>query len=52
MNNILVRNWDDKVILVVEDVDTNKLFFDAALRKTNAKSSSKPDLPVPVWPMI
>ena len=37
MNNILVRNWDDKVILVVEDVDTNKLFFDAALRKTNAK---------------
>ena len=37
MNNILVRNWDDKVILVVEDVDTNKLFFDAASRKTNAK---------------
>ncbi len=37
MNNILIRNWDDKVILVVEDVDTNKLFFDAALRKTNAK---------------
>ena len=37
MNNILVRNWDDKVILVVEDVDTNKLFFDVALRKTNAK---------------
>lgn len=27
----------DKVILVVEDVDTNKIFFDAALRKTNAK---------------
>lgn len=37
MNNILVQSWDDKVILVVEDVDTNKLFFDAALRKTNAK---------------
>ncbi len=37
MNNILVQKWDDKVILVVEDVDTNKLFFDAALRKTNAK---------------
>ena len=37
MNNILVQKWDDKIILVVEDVDTNKLFFDAALRKTNAK---------------
>ncbi len=37
MNNILQQNWSDKVILVVEDVDTNKLFFDAALRKTNAK---------------
>lgn len=37
MNNILIQNWDNKVILVVEDVDTNKLFFDAALRKTNAK---------------
>jgi len=37
MNNILIQNWADKVILVVEDVDTNKLFFDAALRKTNVK---------------
>lgn len=37
MNNILQQNWSDKVILVVEDVDTNKLFFDAALRKTNAR---------------
>lgn len=37
MDNILIQKWDDKVILVVEDVDTNKLFFDAALRKTNAK---------------
>ncbi len=37
VNNSLVQNWGDKVILVVEDVDTNKIFFDAALRKTNAK---------------
>ncbi len=37
MNNILIQDWANKVILVVEDVDTNKLFFDAALRKTNAK---------------
>ncbi len=37
LNNSLVQNWEDKVILVVEDVDTNKIFFDAALRKTNAK---------------
>lgn len=36
-NTSLVQNWGDKVILVVEDVDTNKIFFDAALRKTNAK---------------
>lgn len=37
INNSLVQDWADKVILVVEDVDTNKIFFDAALRKTNAK---------------
>lgn len=37
LNNSLVQNWAEKVILVVEDVDTNKIFFDAALRKTNAK---------------
>ncbi len=37
INKALVQNWGDKVILVVEDVDTNKIFFDAALRKTNAK---------------
>ncbi len=37
LNNSLVQDWGDKVILVVEDVDTNKIFFDAALRKTNAK---------------
>jgi CheY-like chemotaxis protein len=39
-NNVtsaLVQDWEDKVILVVEDVDTNKIFFDAALRKTKAK---------------
>lgn len=33
----LIQEWGDKVILVVEDVDTNKIFFDAALRKTHAK---------------
>lgn len=37
LSSSLVQNWDDKVILVVEDVDTNKIFFDAALRKTKAK---------------
>lgn len=37
VNASLVQNWGDKVILVVEDVDTNKIFFDAALRKTHAK---------------
>ncbi|MFT3739051.1 MAG: response regulator [Breznakibacter sp.] len=37
LSSALVQNWDDKVILVVEDVDTNKIFFDAALRKTKAK---------------
>jgi len=36
INSSLVQNWGDKVILVVEDVDTNKIFFDAALRKTKA----------------
>lgn len=37
ISNALVQNWEEKVILVVEDVDTNKIFFDAALRKTKAK---------------
>lgn len=36
INASLVQEWGDKVILVVEDVDTNKIFFDAALRKTHA----------------
>lgn len=36
INSSLVQNWADKIILVVEDVDTNKIFFDAALRKTKA----------------
>lgn len=39
-NNVtsaLIQDWESKVILVVEDVDTNKIFFDAALRKTKAK---------------
>ncbi|MCL2072416.1 MAG: response regulator [Marinilabiliaceae bacterium] len=33
----LYQDWGDKVILVVEDVETNKIFFDAALRRTSAK---------------
>jgi len=37
LSSSLNQDWGDKVILVVEDVDTNKIFFDAALRKTNAK---------------
>lgn len=37
LNNMLTQDWNDKVILVVEDIDTNKIFFDAALRKTKAK---------------
>jgi len=37
LNNMLTQNWEDKTILVVEDIDTNKIFFDAALRKTKAK---------------
>ncbi|TLX74390.1 response regulator [Labilibacter sediminis] len=37
ISSSLNQNWGDKVILVVEDVDTNKIFFDAALRKTSAK---------------
>jgi CheY-like chemotaxis protein len=36
LSNSLNQNWKDKTILVVEDVDTNKIFFDAALRRTNA----------------
>jgi two-component system cell cycle response regulator DivK len=37
LSNALNQDWGDKVILVVEDVDTNKIFFDAALRRTSAK---------------
>jgi CheY-like chemotaxis protein len=37
LNEMLTQDWNDKVILVVEDIDTNKIFFDAALRKTKAK---------------
>ncbi len=37
LSNALNQNWEDKNILVVEDVDTNKIFFDAALRRTKAK---------------
>jgi len=37
LSNSLNQDWGDKVILVVEDVDTNKIFFDAALRRTSAK---------------
>ena len=37
LNIDLYQDWGDKVILVVEDVETNKIFFDAALRRTSAK---------------
>ena len=37
LSNALNQDWGSKVILVVEDVDTNKIFFDAALRRTSAK---------------
>ncbi len=37
LSNALNQDWEEKVILVVEDVDTNKIFFDAALRRTKAK---------------
>ncbi len=37
LSKALNQDWGDKVILVVEDVDTNKIFFDAALRRTSAK---------------
>lgn len=30
-------NWESKLILVAEDVDTSNMFFAAALRKTKAK---------------
>lgn len=36
LSNALNQDWKSKTILVVEDVDTNKIFFDAALRRTNA----------------
>jgi CheY-like chemotaxis protein len=36
LSNALNQNWESKIILVVEDVDTNKIFFDAALRRTKA----------------
>ena len=37
LSNTLNQNWKNKTILVVEDVDTNKIFFDAALRRTSAR---------------
>ncbi len=37
LSQVLNQDWGEKVILVVEDVDTNKIFFDAALRRTHAK---------------
>lgn len=37
LSNALNQNWETKNVLVVEDVDTNKIFFDAALRRTKAK---------------
>lgn len=37
LNTTINQDWGEKVILVVEDVDVNKIFFDAALRRTNAK---------------
>jgi two-component system, cell cycle response regulator DivK len=37
LSNALNQDWENKNILVVEDVDTNKIFFDAALRRTKAK---------------
>ncbi|TKG93414.1 response regulator [Puteibacter caeruleilacunae] len=37
MSNTEVYNWSDKVILVVEDEEVNTYFFQAALRKTEAK---------------
>lgn len=37
LSNTLNQNWKSKTILVVEDVDTNKIFFDAALRRTSAR---------------
>ncbi len=36
LSSSLNQDWGEKIILVVEDVDTNKIFFDAALRKTSA----------------
>ena len=41
LSNALNQNWESKVILVVEDVDTNKIFFDAALRRTKATRSEE-----------
>ncbi len=37
LSNALNQDWKSKTILVVEDVDTNKIFFDAALRRTSAR---------------
>jgi len=37
LSSVLNQEWSDKVILVVEDVEINKIFFDAALRRTKAK---------------
>jgi len=35
-NNIIIPDWTRKKILIVEDVETNMLFFKAALSRTGA----------------
>ncbi len=37
MNNTTNINWENKLLLLVEDVETNKVFLAAALRKTKIK---------------
>jgi len=37
MKNFDAYQWSEKTILIVEDIDINNIFFEAALRKTNAK---------------
>ena len=37
MKNANLFEWSDKTILIVEDIDINNIFFEAALRKTQAK---------------
>ncbi|MDO9512246.1 MAG: response regulator [Bacteroidales bacterium] len=34
MNNY---NWEDKTIIIAEDIETSKQYFSAALRRTNIK---------------